>query len=222
MADALSFLQTIKGFLDVNFLINTFGYPGLFVIIFAETGLMLGFFLPGDSLLITAGIFASKGLINITILIPLLFVAATVGNMTGYAFGQKVGKRLFQKEDSVLFHKKHLVEAHNFYNKHGGKAIIIARFIPIIRTFAPIVAGMADMRYTTFLLFNIVGSLLWAVGLTFAGFFIGRLVPNKYFEPIIFAVIIISLLPGFYHGLNTAGKRKRIVVFLTTIIFRKK
>ena len=126
-------MEDIKHLLDVDFLINTFGYPGLFAIVFAETGLMLGFFLPGDSLLLTAGIFASRGVMNIFILVPLLFTAATLGNIAGYAFGQKFGKRLFTREDSVFFHKNHIIRAQKFYSKYGGKAIIIARFMPIIR-----------------------------------------------------------------------------------------
>lgn len=185
--------------------------PGLFAIIFAETGLFLGFFLPGDSLLVTAGIFAAKQTLNIYILIPLLFIAAVLGNTVGYYFGAKVGKKLFNRNDSKLFHKKHLVHAHTFYEKHGGKAIILARFIPIIRTFAPIVAGIAEMNPVKFFIYNVLGSLLWAVGVTLLGFTIGQFIPDKYFEPIIILVIIISLLPAAYEALKTKEKRAAVV-----------
>jgi membrane-associated protein len=200
-------INGFKQFLDVHFLITTFGYPGLFSVVFAETGLFLGFFFPGDSLLIAAGIFASKGLLNIFILIPLLFFAASLGNLFGFIFGQKLGKKLFARKDSLLFKKEHLNKAHAFYDKHGGKAIILARFVPIIRTFAPIVAGIADMQFTTFMVFNLIGSILWAIGITMLGFFVGRLIPDKYFEPIIVLVIIISLMPAAIEMLNTKEKR---------------
>ena len=191
-------------------------------VIFAETGLFLGFFLPGDSLLITAGIFAAKGDLNIFLLIFLLFIAGVLGNMVGYIFGHKVGKRLFSREDSVLFHKKHLKHAHAFYEKHGGKAIILARFIPIVRTFAPIVAGIADMPYTTFMFFNIIGGLLWTVGITLLGYFVGQLIPDKYFEPIILIVIFVSLMPAFYEVFNTKEKRGNAKNMLRGLLGRKK
>jgi membrane-associated protein len=213
--------DSIKHLLDVHYLVSSFGYPGLCAIIFAETGLFLGFFLPGDSLLITAGIFAAKGDLNIYLLCFLLFVAATLGNMTGYLFGQKFGKRLFSRDDSILFHKKHITHAHAFYEKHGGRAIILARFVPIIRTFAPIVAGIADMSYGTFMLFNIIGSLLWAVGLTLLGFFLGKLIPDKYFEPIVLFVIFVSLLPAVYEATKTKEKRDRLLHNLRSILRKK-
>lgn len=200
-------VESFKHLIDVHYLVSTFGYPGLVAVIFAETGLFLGFFLPGDSLLITAGIFAAKGDLNIVLLICLLFVTCVLGNMTGYVFGRKVGRRLFVREDSVLFHKKHLKSAHAFYEKHGGQAIILARFVPIIRTFAPIVAGIGDMSFGTFMLYNLIGGFLWTVGITLIGFFVGQLIPDKYFEPIILIVIFVSLLPAFYEALKTKEKR---------------
>lgn len=216
----MELLHTVKTFLDVNFLIQTFGYPGLVAIIFAETGLMLGFFLPGDSLLIAAGIFAQKGYFNITILCALLFIAASTGNIVGYYFGRHVGKRLFNRKDSLLFKKHYVVEAHKFYEEHGGKAIIIARFIPIIRTFAPIVAGIADMEIKTFISYSLVGALFWAVGLTVGGYFVGKFIPSKYFELIVLIIIVVSIAPGIYHALNTAEKRKRALAFLSSFINR--
>lgn len=222
MDTLVAIFQYLHDILNVNYLISTFGYPGLFSIIFAETGLMLGFFLPGDSLLITAGILAAKGALNIFILLPLLFIAGTTGNMVGYLFGKRIGKRLFNKEDSRFFHKKHVLAAQSFYAKHGGKAIIIARFMPIIRTFAPIVAGITEMHYPTFMLFNVIGSLLWAVGLTVAGFFLGKVIPDKYFEVIVLFVIAVSLLPGLYELLKTPEQRRKIYHHTKRIILRRK
>src|SRR3989344_3521441 len=144
--------------LDIKQLVESFGYIGLFEIIFAESGLLIGFFLPGDSVLFTAGFLASQDILNIYILVPLLFVAAVVGDSVGYTFGHKVGKRLFTKEDSIFFHKDHLIKAKNFYDKHGGKTVTIARFLPFVRTFAPIVAGIGDMPYPKFLVYNVVGA----------------------------------------------------------------
>jgi membrane-associated protein len=214
----MSFFESFKHIIDVHYLVTTFGYPGLFAIIFAETGLFLGFFLPGDSLLITAGVFAAKGDLNIFILMALLFLAGVLGNMVGYIFGHKVGKRLFSREDSKLFHKKHLKHAHAFYEKHGGVAIILARFIPVVRTFAPIVAGIADMPYATFMLYNIVGGFLWTVGLIMVGFFLGKLIPDKYFEPIILVVIFVSLLPAIYEAVKTKQKRDNIKNFFRGLV----
>lgn len=213
-------LHAIRSILDVHFLIKTFGYPGLFAIVFAETGLFLGFFLPGDSLLIAAGIFAAKGDLNVVLVLILLFIAGVLGNTVGYLFGQKVGKRLFNREDSLLFHKKHLKHAHAFYEKHGGKAIILARFVPVVRTFAPIVAGIGDMPATTFMLYNIMGAILWTVGIVLLGFFLGSVIPDKYFEPIVVLVIIISLLPAVYEATNSKEKRKRILHALKSILHK--
>lgn len=206
-------IETLKTYLDVHFLISTFGYPGLFLIIFAETGLFLGFFLPGDSLLLAAGIFAARGDMNIFALLIILFVAAVLGNTVGYMFGNKLGEKLFQKEDSRFFHKKHLRHAHEFYEKHGARAIVLARFVPIIRTFAPIVAGISEMNFTKFMTYNIVGSLLWSVGITLLGFYVGRLIPDKYFEPIIILVIILSLMPAIYEVLKDKKRREAIVSY---------
>lgn len=214
--------QTIHQYLDVNFLIKTFGYPGLFAIIFAETGLMLGFFLPGDSLLIGAGIFAAKGYFDLVTLCSLLFIAGVSGNIVGYVFGQKVGKRLFNREDSILFHKNHILRAEKFYEDHGGKTIIIARFIPIIRTFAPIVAGIGNMDFKVFLFYNVIGCFLWTIGLTLGGYYLGSLIPEKYFEIVILAVIIVSLIPVFYHGVNTNEKRQRIYRFAKNRMRKKR
>ena len=142
---------------DLVQIIKSLGYFGVWGIIFAESGLLIGFFLPGDSLLFTAGFVASQQLLNIWVLIIGAFICAVLGDNVGYATGHRFGRRLFQKEDSWLFHKKHLVTAEKFYTKYGKKAIVLARFMPIVRTFAPIVAGMAAMRYRTFMSYNLIG-----------------------------------------------------------------
>lgn len=196
---------------DLELLIKTFGYFGLFGIVFAETGLLIGFFLPGDSLLFTAGILASQGFLNIYVMSVVLFIAATTGDSVGYFIGHKFGKKLFNKEDSVFFHKEHLVKAKNFYEKHGKKTIILARFVPIVRTFAPVVAGIGDMHYPTFLTYNIVGGLLWAVGITLAGYILGNSIPDidKYLLPLIALIIFLSVLPGIIEVLKTREQRAK-------------
>lgn len=189
---------------DLVKIIEAVGYVGVTAIVFAESGLLIGFFLPGDSLLFTAGFLASQGFFNIFTLTTLTFIAAVAGDSVGYAFGQKVGKKLFQKEDSIFFHKKHLVRAQLFYEKHGGKAVTIARFMPIVRTFAPIVAGMGDMKYKRFLFFNVIGGFLWAVLIPFLGFYLGNIIPgvDKYLLPILAVIIFLSILPSVLHIIN--------------------
>lgn len=184
------------------------GYIVLFLIIFAESGLFFGFFLPGDSLLLIAGLLASPrspydvGL-NIWILLPLLFVAAALGDSVGYWFGAWSGPKIFNRENSLLFRRKNLLAAKAFYDKHGGKTIIAARFMPFIRTFAPIVAGAVEMHYTSFLMWNLVGGLIWGVGVTLIGYFLGN-IPGveKFFSPLVIVVIIISVLPAVLHLWN--------------------
>lgn len=185
---------------DMVALIEWGGYVGLTVIIFAESGLFFGFFLPGDSLLFTAGFLASQGYLNIWILAPLLFIAAVTGDSVGYAFGYRVGPALFSRADSRFLKKEYLVRTEHFFEKYGSRAIIIARFIPIVRTFTPILAGVGKMRYATFLSFNIIGAGLWALGLTYLGYFLGSVIPgiDQYLLPIILAIIIISVLPPCY------------------------
>ncbi|HEY5088034.1 MAG TPA: VTT domain-containing protein, partial [Gemmatimonadaceae bacterium] len=142
---------------DVSGLVRAAGYTGMAAIIFSETGLLIGFFLPGDSLLVSAGLLGSQGYIDVWLLGLILSVAAVAGDSVGYAIGKASGPRLFTREDSLLFNRKHLMRAHEFYERHGGKTIIIARFMPIIRTFAPVVAGMGEMQYPRFLAYNVVG-----------------------------------------------------------------
>ncbi len=193
-------LESFLGF-DLIKIIESVGYLGVFFIIFAESGLFIGAFLPGDSLLFTAGFLASQGFFDIYLLTPMTFIAAVLGDSVGYTFGHKVGKKLFQREDSIFFHKKHLIKAQNFYDKHGGKTITIARFLPIVRTFAPIVAGMGDMPYKRFLFFNIVGAFLWAICIPVLGFYLGNVIPgvDKYLLPILAIIIILSIAPSVIH-----------------------
>ncbi len=197
---------------DLVSLIETFGYLGLFTIIFAESGLLIGFFLPGDSLLFTAGFLASQNILSLPILIVTCFTAAVLGDSVGYSFGKRVGKRLFHREDSVLFHKKNVLKAQQFYQKYGSKTIVIARFMPVVRTFAPIVAGIGDMQYKRFVSFNIIGGLLWATGLNLAGYFLGSLIPDvdKYLLPIVLVIIIASVAPSAIHILKDPENRNEL------------
>jgi|SRR3989344_2916154 len=197
---------------DLVGLIKAVGYIGLFGIIFAESGLLFGFFFPGDSLLFTAGFLASQGFLNIWILVAITFPAAILGDQVGYAFGKKVGPRIFKKEDSIFFHKDNLERAETFYENHGGKTIIIARFIPIVRTFAPILAGVGRMRYSTFLFYNLTGGFIWAVIVPFIGYYLGKSIPNadKYIVPIVIGIVIVSILPNIIHILGNKNYRKQI------------
>lgn len=202
--------------MDLARLIESVGYLGLFAIIFAESGLLIGFFLPGDSLLFTAGFLASQNILSLPILLVTCFVAAVLGDNAGYAFGHQVGKRLFQREDSLLFHKKNVVKAQEFYKKYGAKTIVIARFMPVVRTFAPIVAGVGTMHYRTFVIYNLVGAVLWALGLNLAGYFLGSLIPNvdRYLLPIVLLIIIASIAPSLIHILRDRGHRREILLII--------
>lgn len=175
------------------------GVIALITIVFAETGLLVGFFLPGDSLLVTAGLFAARGDLNVVVLLVSLSIAAIVGDAVGYAIGRRLGPKLFKKEDSLLFKRKHLVKAHEFYERYGGKTIVIARFVPIIRTFAPTVAGAAEMTYSKFAAYNVFGGLLWVFSMVLGGYALGSVVPNidKYIHYVIVIVVFLSLLPPF-------------------------
>jgi membrane-associated protein len=190
---------------DLQNLIRTAGYLGVWAIIFAESGLLIGFFLPGDSLLFVAGFIAStpNSPFNIVVLTIGCWIAAVAGDNVGYSTGYRFGRKLFRREESWFFHKKNLVKAQNFYAKHGKKTIILARFLPIVRTFAPIVAGIGSMNYRVFFVYNIVGGTLWAVGLTLLGYFLGQWIPSdlmeKYLILIIVMIVITSLLPSAWH-----------------------
>lgn len=179
-------------------LIRWGGYTVLVAIVFAETGLLAGFFLPGDSLLVTAGLLAAThGTLNIWLLIVLLSVAAILGDTTGYAIGYHLGSRLFTREDSPLFHKDHLIRTQRFYERYGSKTIVLARFVPIVRTFAPTVAGVGKMRYPRFLVFNVAGGISWVASMTLTGYFLGRNIPDieRHVHWVIGIVIVLSCLP---------------------------
>ena len=182
---------------NVPELIRIAGLFGLILIVFAETGLLVGFFLPGDSLLITAGLFAARGDFNIVTLNVTLIAAAIIGDATGYWLGKRTGAALYSRPDSFFFRRDHLRITHEFYEKHGGKTIVMARFMPIVRTFAPMVAGIAQMGYRQFATYNIVGGVLWVVSMTLGGYYLGQVVPNieKNIHYVVAVVIFISLLP---------------------------
>jgi membrane-associated protein len=195
---------------DVRHLVQVGGYVGLTTIIFAETGLLIGFFLPGDSLLVTAGLLSAQpqfGL-NVWLLGLLLTIAAILGNSLGYAIGRYSGPRLFTRDDSLLFKKKHLFRAQEFYTRHGGKTLVIARFMPIVRTFVPVVAGMAQMNVRVYTAYNVLGAVLWIWSMLFIGYFLGRFIPgvDQHIEKVILLVIFVSLLPGL---ISWRRERKR-------------
>lgn len=193
--------------IDLEHLIRTVGYFGVAAIVFAESGLLVGFFLPGDSLLFTAGFLASQGVFNIWLLAAIAFVAAATGDAVGYIFGRRVGRSLFQREESRLFRPQHMVKAEAFFARHGGKAIVLARFLPVVRTFVPIVAGVGAMPYLRFTAFNIVGGFLWAVGMSVAGYVLGSTVPgvDRYLLPIILLIIVVSIAPTAVHLWREGG-----------------
>ncbi|MBI3484731.1 MAG: VTT domain-containing protein [Acidobacteria bacterium] len=196
--------------MDVQAIIQWGGIFMICVIVFVETGLFVGFFLPGDSLLVTAGIFAASGHLNLTWLLLLASICAVVGDQVGYLIGRSAGHALYKRDDSMFFKKKHLQKAHDFYEKYGGKTIVIARFVPIVRTFAPAVAGAAEMNYRRFVSFNVFGGVLWVCSTVLLGFFMGRMIGaervNKYIHVIIIAVVFLSILPGIIEYMRTRAK----------------
>jgi membrane-associated protein len=183
--------------LDPKFIIETLGLIGVVLITFAESGLFFGFFLPGDSLLFTAGLLASQHILSLYPILILCTFAAIIGDTVGYIFGKKVGPKIFTKEDSIFFNKKHVQKSHEFFTKYGKKSIILARFMPIVRTFTPILAGVGSMDYKTFIRYNVFGGILWVFGITLLGYFFGKIIPNPdtYLLPVIIGIVIISVLP---------------------------
>ena len=193
---AMELLHKLKELLDPTYLIQVFGYPGLTAIVFLETGALV-FFLPGDSLLFMAGLFAGEGTLNLGMLFLLLIPAAIIGDALSYFIGSRTGPALFNKPESKLFKPQHMKAAQDFYEKHGGKAIILARFMPIVRTFVPVVAGIAKMPYRRFAMFNVVGGISWVVSMTVAGYFLGQFeIVKKRIELIVIGIIFLSILPG--------------------------
>jgi membrane-associated protein len=196
---------------DLDALIRWGGYLVLALIVFAETGLLVGFFLPGDSLLVTAGLFAGTGDLSIGVLFFLLAAMAIVGDAVGYWIGRVSGPRIFNRDKSVLFAKDHLLVAKAFYEKHGGKTIILARFMPIVRTFAPVVAGVANMPYGRFAAYNIVGGIAWVGSMLFIGYFLGRTIPDieSKIHYVIAIVILLSISPGVIELIRHRRKKSR-------------
>ena len=198
---------------DLPALVQWAGYVGLTIIIFAETGLLVGFFLPGDSLLVTAGLLAADPAfgLNVWLLGLILTVAAIVGDTVGYHVGKATGPRIFTRENSLFFHKDHLLKAQAFYEKHGGKTIIIARFMPIVRTFAPVVAGVGQMRYASFLAYNVVGGVLWIWSMLITGYVLAKTVPGvaKHVEKVILVVVFLSILPGLIAWWRNRGAKAK-------------
>jgi membrane-associated protein len=195
---------------DVPTLIRTVGFIGLIIIVFAETGLLIGFFLPGDSLLITAGLFAAAGEFDIVTLNVVLIVAAIVGDATGYWIGKRTGLALYNRPDSFFFRREHLRITQDYYERHGGKTIVIARFLPIVRTFAPVVAGVAGMQYRQFAFYNVFGAVLWVVSMLMSGYALGNLVPDieERIHLVVAVVIFLSLLPPFFAWWRNRGKQR--------------
>jgi membrane-associated protein len=206
MIDTLSTL--LHQIYDVEGIIRWGGMLMLIAIVFAETGLLVGFFLPGDSLLVTAGVFAAAGHLDITTLLTALTAAAIVGDQLGYWIGLRTGPKIFRREDSLFFKRAHLIRARNFYEKHGGKTIILARFMPIIRTFAPVVAGVGEMEYRRFVTFNVVGGFGWVWSMCLLGFGLGNAVPDidRHIHLVIVVVVFLSILPGIVEYVRSRGR----------------
>ena len=205
--DLMAILTTI-------FKVAGIGYIIIFAIIFAESGLLIGIFFPGDSLLFAAGLLASRGVMNIWILVAITFVAAVSGDSVGYSFGHKVGPMLFKRENSRIFKKENLLKAESFYERHGSKTIVLARFIPIIRTFAPIVAGVGKMKYRTFIVYNVAGGALWSLSVPLIGYYLIKILPEKYQDGvdkylilIILLIVVVSAIPAFLEFVKARKKK---------------
>ena len=189
---------------DVQGIIQWGGTLLICAIMFTETGLFVGFFLPGDSLLVTAGVFAAAGHLRLATLLALVPLCVFIGDQVGYWIGNRAGHALYRREDSLFFKKKHLKRAHDFYEKYGGKTIVLARFVPIVRTFAPPVAGAAEMRYTRYLSFSVIGALLWVWSMVLTGYWLGSVVPNinQRIHFVIAAVVFLSILPAIIEAIR--------------------
>lgn len=201
--------QVFHQLTDVQTLVRVGGLAVITAIVFSETGLMVGFFLPGDSLLFTAGALAAQGHLSIALLNGVLILAAIAGDTVGYWIGRRAGPSLFRRPRSLLFHPEHLRRARDFYEAHGGKTIILARFMPIIRTFAPVVAGMGRMDYGRFVFFNVFGGAMWVLSMTLAGYFLGTIpFVQRHFEAVVLAIIFLSILPGVVAVVRERAKAK--------------
>lgn len=205
--------------IDIEQLFRAVGVLGVAAIVFAESGLLIGFFLPGDTLLFSAGFLASQGVIelNVNLLILILFAAAVIGDSVGYSFGYRIGRRIFKRPDSLFFNQANLARAEKFYEKYGPITIVLARFMPIVRTFAPVVAGVGKMKYSTFLIYNVLGAFVWTAGLVYLGFFGGAFLDSKGINvdalvlPVIALAVIITLISPIYH-LVTDKKSRQLLL----------
>lgn len=198
--------------LDPDYLLNTFGVWGLLAIVFAESGLLIGFFLPGDSLLFTTGLLITTKQLDfpLWLCVVLICVAAILGDQAGYLFGKKVGPALFNRPDSKLFKQENVVKAHEFFEKYGPKSLVLARFVPIVRTFTPIIAGVSGMRYRSFITFNIIGGVLWGAGVTLLGAWLGNIdFVHKHIEAILILIVLISVVPIAVEFLRARSKSKK-------------
>jgi membrane-associated protein len=208
--DIVELFHQIKSYLDPRTIVAA-GYFVLLFAVFAETGLAAGFFLPGDSLLVVAGLFAAKGDLSVWILLGALWVAAVAGDAVGYYSGYKLGPKLFTKQESLVFKPSHIQKATHFYNKYGGKTIIIARFVPVVRTFAPIVAGAAQMPYRQFVIFNLAGGFAWVFSMILTGYFLGSVIPDldKHIEWVVIIVVGLSLLPPIFEFWKSRSEKSK-------------
>ena len=224
MESLTDFLHAVKDFLNpkflIDYLLNLLGayvYLGLFFIVFAETGLAVGFFLPGDSLLVVSGLFAAAGKLNVALVLLAFFLGSVIGDSTGYWTGKAMGKTLFNRENSLIFKPSRVEKAKLFFEKHGVKTIILARFVPIVRTFAPLVIGATEMPYRKFLPFSILGGLLWISSMVLAGYFLGGVVERAlgikledHIEKVVIIVVLLSILPPIFEILKSKfGKKTR-------------
>ncbi|MDD5639527.1 MAG: VTT domain-containing protein [Candidatus Pacebacteria bacterium] len=209
--------------LDPVSIIETAGYVGLFLAVFSETGILLGFFLPGDSLLFTAGFFASAGFLDLKIIIVLTFIAAVIGDALGYYLGKKYGSKIFTKTDSFFLDKKYIERTERYFKKYGGETIILARFIPIIRTIAPVMAGVGNIGYKKFFSYNVFGGLIWTVALPIFGYYFGQMIPDadKIILPVVVGIIFVSFLPALFSVLQDSERRKNIRNKIRLIIKKK-
>ncbi len=207
---------------DLVSLIKGAGYIGVAAIVYTESGLLIGLFLPGDSLLFTAGFLASQGYLSIVPLFLVAFVAAVLGDNTGYWLGKRFGPSVFRRRGSLLLDFEHIHRAEAYFLRHGPKTIVLARFIPVIRSIAPILAGVGSMHWRTFFFYNIIGGLLWGVGVTLAGYYLGNAIPgiDEYIVPIVLFIILASVAPGAWHLLRDARSRAQLVATVRSLLHR--
>jgi membrane-associated protein len=211
--DLVTTLALGPSWLDPDYLISTFGLIGVLVIVFAESGLLIGFFLPGDSLLFTTGLLVTTGALDglpLWAVCALIVLAAVIGDQVGYLFGRKVGPSLFKRPDSRLFKQENVEKAHDFFEKYGPKSLVLARFVPVVRTFTPIIAGVSRMNYRSFITFNVIGGILWGAGVTLLGAALGKIdFVNKNIEAILILIVLLSVVPIVIEFLRARSRGKK-------------